>query len=132
MDVMMAFGEKAYLLADGGDQIVGVVGMLVENLITRVDEFYLVPGAPAEPVVQGLTQAVEENSHSLESEVAFFFLPQGIPQATLKAFEAAGYEARELEDIKVPAWREAARDSRPEGSLIYAKKLRAERVLKPL
>lgn len=134
MDVMMAFGEKAYLLAEANDQIVGIAGMQVENLITRVDEFYILPGAPAGPIVQGLTQAVEENSHSLESEVAFFFLPvQNTTQEVYQAFVAQDYETREISDIKVPAWREAAQEIEIEGGAkIYAKKLRSERVLKPL
>ena len=37
-----------------------------------------------------------------------------------------------MEEIKVPAWREAAREARPDIYTIYAKKLRAERVLKKL
>ncbi len=132
MDVMMAFGEKAYLLAEANNQIVGVAGMQVENLITGVDEVYIMPGAPPAPVVQGLTQAVEENSHSLESEVAFFFLAPNTTEDTIKAFIAQGYEHKEIAEIKVPAWRESAQSAKPDGAEIYAKKLRAERVLKPL
>jgi dephospho-CoA kinase len=132
MDVMMAFGEKAYLLAEANAQIVGVAGMQVENLITRVDEFYILPAAPPAPVVQGLIQAVEENSTALESEIALFFLDADASDATVRAFAAAGYQHRALDEIKVPAWREAARESQPPNTHIFAKKLRAERVLKPL
>ncbi|MBN1285812.1 MAG: dephospho-CoA kinase [Anaerolineae bacterium] len=134
MDIMMAFGEKAYLLAEANGQIVGIAGMQVENLITRVDEFFIMPGAPVDLIVQGLTKAVEENSKSLESEVAFFFFPiQTTPEEIYRAFVAQDYEAREISDIKVPAWREAAQEVHIDGGAqIYAKKLRAERVLKPL
>src|SRR4029079_6047166 len=42
MDIMMAFGQKSYLLAqDQTDRVLAVMGWQVENLITRVDEFYL-------------------------------------------------------------------------------------------
>jgi dephospho-CoA kinase len=132
MDVMMAFGEKAYLLAEANEHVVGVAGMQVENLITRVDEFYILPDAPAGPVVQALTQVVEENSRSLESEVAFFFLHTQTTDAVRQALAAQEYEPREVDDIKVPAWREAAQEVQTPGVQIYAKKLRAERVLKPL
>src|SRR5690606_34391135 len=55
MDVMMAFGQKSYLLAqDATDQVLAVLGWQVENLITRVDEFYLSSDAPASAVVDGL------------------------------------------------------------------------------
>jgi hypothetical protein len=43
-----------------------------------------------------------------------------------------GYERQQMEEIKIPAWREAVRESRPNGTMILSKKLRAERVLKPL
>ncbi len=132
MDVMMAFGEKAYLLAEANGQVVGVAGMMVENLITRVDEFYLLPIAPPAPVVEGLTKAVEDNSRTLESEVAFFFINNRAPDTLIQAFAELGYELRQLADIKVPAWREAAQESQPPDTHILAKKLRAERVLKPL
>jgi hypothetical protein len=59
MDVMMAFGQKSYLIAEMSANVVGVVGWQVENLITRVDEFYLqdVPGKK-KLVIQGLINAI--------------------------------------------------------------------------
>ncbi len=131
-DVLMAFGQKSYMMAMAGDTPVGLVGFLVENLVTRVDEFLLVEQAPVAPVATALIQAIERASRELQSEVGYVFLPQNESQEIVQAFLQQGYEAQELEDIKVPAWREAAREARPDGSRIYSKKLRAERVLKPL
>ncbi|MBN2469077.1 MAG: dephospho-CoA kinase [Anaerolineae bacterium] len=132
MDVMMAFGQKSYLLADGDGRNVAVAGFQVENLITRVDEFFVKPEGLIPAVITGLIEAVEEASRELQSEVGFFFLPEDIPQPMLDIFLNMGYELRTLEQIKFPAWREAAREGQPEGTRIYAKQLRAERVLKPL
>jgi dephospho-CoA kinase len=132
MDIMMAFGQKSYMLAQGDGQDVGLVGFQVENLITRVDEFLIRPNATLPQVITGLIDSVEESSKVLQSEIGFFFLRPDTPQAVLEVFANAGYELRTLEDIKVPAWREAARESQPEGTTIYAKKLREDRVLKPL
>ena len=84
------------------------------------------------PVVSGFIDAVEEASGDLQSEVGFFFVPSDLPQALAEVFETKDYELREVNDIKVPAWREAARESWPDNTILYAKKLRAERVLKPL
>ncbi len=130
-DIMMAFGEKSYLLADVDGKTVGLAGFQVENLITRVDEFVIVPGAPVAPVAEGLIGAVEEASKELQSEVGFMFLPMNANDLA-KAFLDQGYEQMALETIKVPAWREAAAESQPSNTQILAKKLRAERVLKPL
>lgn len=131
-DVLMAFGQKSYMLAMANETPVGLVGFLVENLVTRVDQFIVIPEAPAGPVTTALIQAIERASRELQSEVGYVFLPANEPQEMVQAFLNEGYIQQELEDIKVPAWREAAREARPDGHNIFAKKLRAERVLKPL
>ena len=132
MDVLMAFGQKSYMLAVAGETPVGLVGFLVENLITRVDEFMVIRQAPVAPVATVLIQAIERASKELQSEVGYVFLPDNESPEMVQTFLDQGYEKQELEDIKVPAWREAAREARPDGHQIFAKKLRAERVLKPL
>lgn len=127
-DVLM----KSYMLAMARNQPIGLVGFIVENLVTRCDEFVIVEGAPVAPVAGALIDAIEHASRDLQSEVGYIFLPPDESTATIDALHKAGYEKKELEEIKVPAWREAARESRPGGYQIFAKKLRAERVLKPL
>jgi hypothetical protein len=130
-DVMMAFGEKSYLLAEVGGKTVGLAGFQVENLITRMDEFVIIPAAPIPPVAEALIGAVEDASKELQSEVGFMFIPENA-SAVAQAFVDQGYEKVTLEAIKVPAWREAAVESQPANTQILTKKLRAERVLKPL
>lgn len=133
MDVMMAFGQKSYLLAQGDkDQMIGLMGWQVENLITRVDEFYLEPGIKKEPVVQGLVQAVEAASKELQSEVGFVFLPQNTPEDTVQAFTEHGYTPTTVKEIKIPAWREALQEASAAGTMIMHKPLRKDRVLKPI
>ncbi|MEP7287174.1 MAG: dephospho-CoA kinase [Chloroflexota bacterium] len=129
--VMMAFGEKSYLLAEADGKTVGLAGFQVENLITRMDEFVVIPEAPIAPVAEALIGAVEESSKELQSEVGFIFLPQDAAMLA-QAFVDQGYEKVTLDSIKVPAWREAAVESQPANTQILTKKLRAERVLKPL
>jgi dephospho-CoA kinase len=133
MDVMMAFGQKSYLLAQGDkDQMIGLMGWQVENLITRVDEFYLENGIKKEPIVQGLVQAVEAASKELQSEVGFVFLPQNTPEDTVQAFTEHGYTPTTVKEIKIPAWREALQEATAAGTMIMHKPLRKDRVLKPI
>lgn len=132
IDVITAFGEKSYLLAEIDGKIMGLAGFQVENLITRVDEFLLLPEAPIEPVARALIQAVENASRELQSEVGFVYLPVKAPPPVVQVFLKNGYERVELEAIQVPAWREAAQESQPPNTQILAKKLRPDRVLKPL
>lgn len=131
-DVMSQFGEKSYLLAETSGRLLGLAGFQVENLITRVDEFLLVRDAPVTAIARALIEAVEDASKALQSEVGFVFLPADAPPGLVTAFTSNGYIHTELDEIKVPAWREAAAESQPKDTRILAKKLRAERVLKPL
>jgi dephospho-CoA kinase len=131
-DIMSAFGEKSYLLAENDGKTLGLAGFQVENLITRMDEFIIVPDAPLAPVAEALIGAVEDASKDLQSEVGFMFIPENASAQLAQAFLDKGYEKMTLETIKVPAWREAAAESQPANTQIMAKKLRAERVLKPL
>jgi dephospho-CoA kinase len=137
MDIMLAFGQKSYLLAQDqhGGQL-GVIGWQVENLITRTDEFYLRPGITPGPVVSALIAAIEDASMDLQSEVSFIFLPTGTADAIVQPFLTQGYEITTVRDIKIPAWREAVQEvvnaSNEANYRILTKKLREDRVLQPL
>lgn len=135
MDVMMAFGQKSYLIAqDQGEKVLGLVGWQVENLITRVDEFYLMPDIAPTLVVQELLTAIEQASKDLQSEVGYIFLPPNTASDTLQTFTQNGYEATTVEQIKIPAWREAVQERIGNNGnlLILSKRLREDRVLKPI
>ena len=133
MDVMMSFGQKSYLLAqDKADKILALIGWQVENLITRVDEFYISQDAPVEPVIGGLVTAVEAASKDLQSEVNFVFLPPSATGNMVDSFVTNGYELVTPDQIKIPAWREAVSEIWSDSQKLLTKKLRADRVLKPI
>ena len=133
MTVMLAFGQKSYLLAlDDRDQLVGVAGWQVENLITRVDELYADVAVPRDQVIGALTEAVEEASRELQSEVAFVLLPGQASREVVDTLQSIGYGPLRIEDIKFPAWREAARELLNTDGIGLMKQLRADRVLKPI
>ncbi|MBZ0298869.1 MAG: dephospho-CoA kinase [Anaerolineae bacterium] len=137
MDIMLAFGQKSYLLAQDqhGNQI-GVIGWQVENLITRTDEFYLRPNIPPGPVINALIIAIEEASMDLQSEVSFIFLADRTSDAVIQPFLQQGYHLTTVREIKIPAWREAVQEvvnaSNESSFRILTKKLREDRVLQPL
>jgi dephospho-CoA kinase len=135
MDVMMAFGQKSYLLAqDNAGAILGMLGWQVENLITRVDEFYTGAGAQQAAVVYALVRAMEAASKELQSEVSFIFLPPNAAPAAIKVFMDYGYEPTTVKEIKIPAWREALQEAAADNSIgqILHKRLRKDRVLTPI
>lgn len=134
MDIMLAFGEKSYHIAYGkNEQVIGLIGWTVENLITRVDEFYLAPNIPNAEVIRELISAIEDASRELQSEVSFVVLPEGTSDETCQAFIKSGYQFLKLAEVRFPAWREAAHEMIADGSAqALMKQLRADRVMKPI
>ncbi len=135
MDIMMAFGQKSYILAqDKADHLLGVIGWQVENLITRIDEIYVAPGIPSAVIIDAMIPQIESASRDLQSEVAYFFLPESTQAEQVQSFVKNGYEATAVEQIKIPAWREAVQEviTEMKGARILGKKLREDRVLKPI
>lgn len=132
-DVMLRYGEQAYMLAFADEQIVGLAGLQVENLIARVSDFLLVQGAPVDNTVKSLIKALEDAISVLQGEIALIFVPNSAPDQAKRLFVSAGYEPRRITDLNVPDWREAAQEAAPKvESVLFAKKLRTDRVLKPL
>ena len=135
MDVMMSFGQKSFLLAqDEDDAVLALLGWTVENLVTRMDEFYVKPGVPVDGAVRALVVAVEEASMELQSEAAFLFLPNNTAQNIQDAFQSHEYAPITLKEIKIPIWREAVEESmRNAGDqIVLWKQLRQDRVLQPI
>ena len=133
MDVIMAFGQKSYLLAETDSvKPAGVIGWQVENLITRADELYVAAGPQMERVVYALIQAIEEASRELQSEVSFVFLAADARPELAQPFLNSGYEVTTVQEIKIPAWREAVQEILQDGTQLLTKKLRRDRVLKPI
>ena len=133
MDVMLAFGQKSYLISQSGEAIIGLMGWTVENLVTRMDEIYLAPGVPVDAVVHALVVAVEDASKELQSEVGFIFLPTSSDARLVEAFKTNGYQSIVVNEIKYPAWREAVMETvAGQPMQVLWKQLREGRVLQPI
>jgi dephospho-CoA kinase len=130
-DVMAAFGEKAYLLIMRDEDIAGVAGWQVENLVTRIDELYFDGNLPLDEAIPALMDAVETASSELQSEASLLFLPPYLAQH-VGAWRAVGYRPQTVQGLGVRAWQEAALESMPRGASLWFKRLREDRVLRPL
>ncbi len=130
-DVMAAFGEKAFMVVFQDEQLVGLVGWQVENLVARVVDFYLDPRLSLVDVAPGLMAEVEKASRELQSEAALLFLPVEIARHD-GVWQSLGYERRDVESLGVRAWEEAANESYVDGSEMLFKQLRVDRVLRPI
>ncbi len=131
-DILLRFGQKAYMLAQANGQTIGLGGWQVENLITRIDEIMLLPNAPAGPTVTALIASIEKASNDLQSEISLLFLAHNTPDPIRQAVQANGYEPQDAAALRVPDWREAAEESAPPDTFLNVKRLREDRILKPI
>jgi dephospho-CoA kinase len=130
-DVMEAFGEKAFLQLRSGHQFVGVVGWQVENLVARVNDFYLEPSQPFAPAVKALTAEVEKASRELQCEIALFFFSDA-QLSRHDVWKTLGYQPSAIAELGVRAWQEAAAEVMPGNVVMLFKLLREDRVLRPV
>jgi len=130
-DVMAAFGEKAFLLLYLDEEIVGLMGWQVENLVARTDDIYIDAKVPFPEAINAMMNEVERASRELQSEVALVFLPRELA-ARQDIWLTLGYQERAIHSLKVRAWEEAASESRPAGAAMLFKQLRKDRVLRPV
>ena len=129
-DIMAAFGQKAYFLLEQGGKMVGAIGWQVDNLVTRADEIVLSKDAPVDQSLQMLITAMETASAELQSEAAVIYSDPALAKAG--AWKAAGYAATKISDLGVKAWEEAAQESEVPGTALLFKRLREDRVLRPI
>ena len=130
-EVMEAFGDKAFLLLQLDNDLVGLAGWQVENLVARTTDLYLDPKAAADKALPILLAEVEKASSDLQCEASLVF-----PPMELVGFDSVwkhiGYERRSPDSLGVQAWTDAASESMPKGSALFFKQLRTDRVLRPI
>jgi len=131
-DIMAAFGDKAFFLAESDGRLAAVVGWKIENLVTRADELYLAAGAPWDKLAPPLIDMLENASKELQCEVALIFVPLALAPTTAPVLGNIGYTPQMPERLSVPAWKEAAAESMPPNTGMFFKKLREDRVLRPV
>jgi dephospho-CoA kinase len=130
-EVMEAFGEKAFLLLQMDNDLVGITGWQVENLVARATDLLLDHRVAADQALPLMINEVERASSDLQCEAALIF-----PPIDLIGFDSVwkqlGYERRSPEELGVQAWEDAALESMPKGSALFFKQLRTDRVLRPI
>ena len=130
-DVMAAFGEKAFFILKLGDNVVGLAGWQVENLVTRTTDLYVAPEITLEGALKALVEEIEKASRSLQSEASLLFLNKGL--ASQEAiWKTLGYEKRMPKSLGVQAWYDAAHEVLSSDKTLYFKQLRMDRVLRPI
>lgn len=128
---MEAFGEKAFLLLLMNQNLVGIVGWQVENLVARITDLFLDHGIAPDQALPLMLQEVERASGDLQCEASLVFPPIDLVGFD-HVWKQLGYERRSPNALGVQAWEDAARESMPAGSDLFFKQLRTDRVLRPI
>ncbi len=130
-EAMEAFGDKAFLLLQMDNDLVGITGWQVENLVARTTDLFLDHRVAADQALPLMLSEVERASTDLQCEAALVF-----PPIDLVGFDSVwkqlGYERRSPDELGVQAWEDAALESMPKGSALFFKQLRTDRVLRPI
>ena len=129
--VMEAFGDKAFLLLQMENELVGMAGWQVENLVARTTDLYLDPKTPADKALPIILAEVEKASSDLQCEASLVFPPMELVGFD-SVWKHVGYERRSPDTLGVQAWTDAATESMPKGSALFFKQLRTDRVLRPI
>jgi dephospho-CoA kinase len=130
-DIMEAFGEKAFLLLFANHKLVGILGWQVENLIARTIDLIFEPQVSLENAVPLLIENMERSSKELQCEASLIFVPNRLERYD-SVWKKMGYQLRTIQSLGVSAWKDAAKDSMPDGTTMFFKQLREDRVLKPI
>jgi dephospho-CoA kinase len=130
-DVMEDFGEKAYMLLQLDQKIVGLAGWQVENLVTRTTDIFLEEHVNLQKALEFLIKEVERASSELQSEASLIF-PMNELAVQEQIWKQLGYEKRTPETLGVQAWQDSATESSSAGKVLLFKQLRQDRVLRPI
>lgn len=130
-DVMAEFGDKAYMLLYQDVKLVGLAGWQVENLVTRTTDIFLEADINMHKAFEALIKDVEQASAELQSEASLIF-PMYELIAQDELWKHLGYERRTPETLGVQAWQESAKEAMIDGSALFFKQLRQDRVLRPI
>lgn len=131
VDVVEAFGEKAFLVLRAGEKVVGLIGWQVENLVARTTDLIFDPALKLVKAVPLLVDEMERASKELQCEASLLFITPSLASEQ-KIWIDMGYEHRSPQTLSVMAWQEAARESMPPGSVLFFKQLRTDRILRPI
>jgi dephospho-CoA kinase len=130
-DVLAEFGDKAYMLLNLDGKLVGLAGWQVENLVTRTTDIFLEDDINIQKAFETLIKDVELASAELQSEASLVF-PMNDLIAQDVLWKELGYERRTPETLGVQAWQESAKEAMIDGSALFFKQLRQDRVLRPI
>lgn len=130
-ELLMALGDRGYLIGQQGAEISTVIGWNSENLIARIDQIFVYPPEAAQVAGPAVLKEIEDTAVSLICEVILVFPPNHVEPAVLQLFLNNSFE--EVDPLRLPeAWKAAVDESQPENTFVMMKVLRDTRIMQPV
>lgn len=127
----ITLGEKAYLILRIEQNPMGILGWQVENLVARTTEIVLDSALPPAQYLPLMIHEMEKASMELQCEASLIFVPESLAHHDV-LWTGLGYEKRMPNSLEVLAWQESAEESKVDGTILFFKQLREDRVLRPI
>ena len=130
-NVTERFGQVGFMIALNGNQLAGILGWQVENLVIRVTDFLIGSMVDHVAVGQELINAMEGEGADLLAEVAMLFLPLKPSKSLVRYWEGFNYTQQKVEDLH-RAWREAVSEWDAGAEGVMVKRLRDNFTKRPI
>ncbi len=132
LSVSERFSQVGFMIAEEAQQMTGLIGFQVDNLVIRVTDFLLAPGVDRVAVGRALVAAMEAAGVELQAEAAMLYLPENPSASLISYWKSFGYAPRAVADFQHRAWREAASEWSAGTEEVVTKQLRDEIARKPM
>ncbi len=131
LKVAERFSDVGFLLAEHEEQLIGILGWQVENLVVRVTDFLIAPAVDRVIAGKALIGAMEKQAQLLQAEAAILFLPPRPSEELVEFWELFGYERREVTTLN-RHWRDAVREWNRSTTEVMIRKLREGITSRPI
>ena len=113
------------------EELVGIAGWHVENLVSCTTDIFLKDHINLSKALSIIVEDIELSSNFLECEVSMIFPMEELSKRK-DLWDHLNYEQMTLEMLTVTAWRDAAKELLSNQNVLYFKRLRIHRVLRPI
>jgi hypothetical protein len=131
LSVAERFGQVGFIVADYENELVGLLGWQVENLVVRVTDFLVSSAVDRKAVGRALIDWMEGEGRTLKAEAVVLFLPPDPSSHLVEFWKTFDYEFRNIEDLE-KAWREAAIEWGFEDQSVMIKRLSDDLIRRPM
>lgn len=127
-ELLMALGDRGYLIGQQGTEISAIAGWSSENQIARIDQIFVYPPEAAPLTGAAVLQEIEDTAIQLICEVILAFPPHDISEDVRQLLLSRGFSRVDAE-VLPRAWRLAVIESQPDGTFVMMKRLRDTRIM---